>query len=313
MPAYLFTGQGLNDKWRIAREIACYLNCLHPDKEVCGTCSIISANSQANSLALCLNCRWIVNDEHPQALRRLSGAGSKSGKIAVEKARELWQELAKMSQYYRVVVVEEADQEVFHRPSANALLKTIEEPKQSHLIILFAVNASEVLPTIVSRCQVLEIRGGSNKNTGSPTENDPKAHDKILSQTLHNRLGQMFEEFSTGQKGRGASRAKPMIFADKLLDVFDEEGEFEEIIDLLAAWELKRIDLKGSVQPETIAYAQRLISLCEMTKTLKKHFVSKKAVTETFVFAWHKLQAEHGRNSKVEEVGQGVVADWPNR
>lgn len=40
----------------------------------------------------------------------------------------------------------------------SVLLKTIEEPPASGLLILTASNASAVLPTILSRCQVLELR-----------------------------------------------------------------------------------------------------------------------------------------------------------
>lgn len=42
--------------------------------------------------------------------------------------------------------------------SANALLKTIEEPPADTIFILSARSSSAVLPTIVSRCQVVAFR-----------------------------------------------------------------------------------------------------------------------------------------------------------
>jgi len=40
-------------------------------------------------------------------------------------------------------------------PAQNALLKTLEEPPDSTLIILGAINTSQLLPTIVSRCHTI--------------------------------------------------------------------------------------------------------------------------------------------------------------
>lgn len=39
----------------------------------------------------------------------------------------------------------------------NALLKTLEEPPESTLIIVQVLNSDEILPTILSRCKVIEL------------------------------------------------------------------------------------------------------------------------------------------------------------
>src|SRR5262249_46335007 len=107
----------------------------------------------------CQNCRWIIKNEHPQAIISLSAeATSKSGKIPVEKARSIGEELTKTSPYIRVVVIADADQDSFHRPAANALLKTIEEPRTASIFLLFADAVELVLPTVVSRTQVIPFR-----------------------------------------------------------------------------------------------------------------------------------------------------------
>ena len=49
-----------------------------------------------------------------------------------------------------------------NRQSANALLKTLEEPSESTIIILLS-NSKSLLPTIVSRCQVLNFNSFSNR------------------------------------------------------------------------------------------------------------------------------------------------------
>ncbi|MDW8054483.1 MAG: AAA family ATPase [Anaerolineae bacterium] len=57
---------------------------------------------------------------------------------------------------HRVLVIEEAQR--MTEASQNALLKTLEEPPPTALMVLVAPNTDLLLPTIVSRCQVLALR-----------------------------------------------------------------------------------------------------------------------------------------------------------
>lgn len=62
----------------------------------------------------------------------------------------------------QVVVIDEAD--FLSRGASNALLKTLEEPKAAAAkIILLAVDESNLLPTISSRCQVIRFPPVSTK------------------------------------------------------------------------------------------------------------------------------------------------------
>lgn len=54
---------------------------------------------------------------------------------------------------YRICIIEDADQ--LNIQTANAFLKTLEEPPDSTVIILITNNLSRLLPTIVSRCQTV--------------------------------------------------------------------------------------------------------------------------------------------------------------
>ena len=55
----------------------------------------------------------------------------------------------------KIAIIDEAD--LLNEESANALLKTLEEPPPMSLIMLVAANADAILPTIRSRCQVLRF------------------------------------------------------------------------------------------------------------------------------------------------------------
>jgi DNA polymerase-3 subunit delta' len=56
---------------------------------------------------------------------------------------------------YRVVIISDAHR--MNPESANALLKMLEEPPQQTLLVLTAVDASDLLPTVASRCQRLRF------------------------------------------------------------------------------------------------------------------------------------------------------------
>lgn len=59
----------------------------------------------------------------------------------------------------RVWIFDGVEADRFEAPSANAFLKTLEEPPGHAVFILLAANPSAVLPTILSRCQQLVLPG----------------------------------------------------------------------------------------------------------------------------------------------------------
>jgi DNA polymerase-3 subunit delta' len=145
--AYLFTGQPHVGKMTLAVNLAQALNC-EKEERPCGECK---------------TCLRITAGKHPdvQIIGRLSGAdagdGSSKKEISISQVREL-QHSAALQPYegkYRVYIVDGA--EYLNEESANCLLKTLEEPPPNVLFILLAVNENRLLPTIVSRCQRVEL------------------------------------------------------------------------------------------------------------------------------------------------------------
>jgi DNA polymerase-3 subunit delta' len=141
--AYLFTGPRGIGRRTLAIRLAQALNCPNttslgiPCFE-CRICSLIN-RMQHPDLA-------IVQSEH------------EGRTLKVDQIRLLQHELS-LSPYdakYRVAILlrfEEAS------PSAaNALLKTLEEPPPQVVLILSAESGEGLLPTIVSRCEVLRLR-----------------------------------------------------------------------------------------------------------------------------------------------------------
>ncbi len=141
--AFLFCGpQGVGRR-TLALNYARALNCLHPDEtsRPCGTCRI---------------CRQIKEMTHPDlAVVQPEQPGIQ---VKVDQVRELQHKLslAPYDARYRIALLLHFDEA---SPGAmNAMLKTLEEPGPQVVIILTAENPEQLLPTIVSRCEVLQLR-----------------------------------------------------------------------------------------------------------------------------------------------------------
>ena len=77
--------------------------------------------------------------------------------IGISQARQIQHQ---MSLYpyqasYKVVLIDQAEK--MTREASNCLLKTLEEPAGQAILILIATNSQSLLPTIVSRCQLIRF------------------------------------------------------------------------------------------------------------------------------------------------------------
>ncbi len=268
--AYLLTGRGKSDKWLLARQLASFLNCSsRQDQAACYLQQTITPARE-----LCCNCRWIQDNKHPQAFLTLSSEeSSATGKIAVEKARLLSQELGKTSQYNRTIVIPDASEEIFHRPSANALLKTIEEPGPGCLFLLFAAQPEEVLPTIVSRCQVLPVVKSSNQLLW-------------LEELDHKEIA----EVETLSPGKLTSLSEALAWSRKLQEAAQHNIKPQAIIDIVIAKEVEQLASTAAKDPAVARYLKCLVELSEVSKQQIEHFVAAKYVLESLALSWHKLR-----------------------
>jgi len=77
--------------------------------------------------------------------------------LKIAQVRELQHQLAlkPYSAPFKVALINEADKLTL--PAQHALLKTLEEPPEKSIIILTVPNKETLLPTIISRCQIIQI------------------------------------------------------------------------------------------------------------------------------------------------------------
>jgi DNA polymerase-3 subunit delta' len=75
--------------------------------------------------------------------------------ITVDQVRESMGNLALASDNKRVIIINSADD--LNANSANAILKTLEEPPANTMLILVSSNPAKLLPTISSRCRKIKL------------------------------------------------------------------------------------------------------------------------------------------------------------
>lgn len=108
---------------------------------------------QAYACGECGSCQWLKADTHPNYVYISIDDDNKkqNAKIKIEKIRELLPFVQQTVDGWRVILIEPA--EALNTASANALLKTLEEPGERVLIILLADHYLKLPATIRSRLQ----------------------------------------------------------------------------------------------------------------------------------------------------------------
>ena len=152
--AYLFAGPKGTGKTTSARLLAKAVNCLDENKE----------NKPCNKCENCLS----VNEGRFLDLIEIDAASNTS----VDDVRELRDKInfAPSQGKFKIYIIDEVH--MLSTSAFNALLKTLEEPPPHTLFLLLAHDVKQLLPTIVSRCQRVNL----------PT---PATHDAVDYLTNH--------------------------------------------------------------------------------------------------------------------------------
>ena len=155
--AYLFSGEKGSGKRDLAELFAKTILCGNrtegEDTEPCGRC---------------VSCRKAESGNHPDILYVQH---EKPGVISVDEIRTQVVETATVRPYesaYKVYIIEDAD--LMNPQAQNALLKTLEEPAPYVVILLLTENKEALLPTILSRCVVLDLHRGGEEIPEEVTE-----------------------------------------------------------------------------------------------------------------------------------------------
>ncbi|MCL1797583.1 MAG: AAA family ATPase [Eggerthellaceae bacterium] len=192
--AYLFTGPAGSNKTLAAYAFAQAILC---EKKGCSACD---------------SCQRIMRRKHPDV--RYFAPEGVSGYL-VEQVREIVADtaLAPIQARKKVYILDRVDLLTTH--AANAFLKTLEEPPLDVVLILLGRTRESVLPTIVSRCQVVPFRhipareaaGILSQHTGATTQ---QAH--IAIQACGGSITKGIDFLKSSER---------MVFRTQVLEVLD--------------------------------------------------------------------------------------------
>ena len=258
--AYLFRGPDGVGKKRAALTLAAALNCTNPlQHDACGRC---------------VSCRKYGSGNHPDLLLiSPDGAAIKIGQV-----RELKPKLAfaPLEAKTRVIILE--DVHTMRREAANSLLKTLEEPAPGNLLILTADQAGDILPTILSRCQLIPF-GPLDHNDMARVlmrETDiPESQALTLAAVAEGSLGrarllldenilalrqELVQHLLTGQSN--AAKAVPLVLrlSDKCAAL---KENIYELLALLRLWYRDLVLIAAGGVPEVSAANKDLASCLE--------------------------------------------------
>lgn len=194
--------------------------------------------------------------------------------IKVEQIRELLHALtlAPVESRHRIAIVNDAH--LITESGQNAILKTLEEPNPSVVIVLTAPNTDTLLPTIVSRCQLLNLRPAPVR----------AVEEALLARGVASERAALIARLSRGRIG-WALRA---IEDDAMLEARAER--LKDLRDLLTAGRTQRF-----------AYAEKL------ARAEPSHVVQ---TLEDWLLLWRDVARATGREASPEALVNADQRDW---
>ena len=221
-------------------------------------CSTLSAsdNLPPRPCGSCRACRLMQAEAHPdfrlvQPLDKNGEVDRTNGTLRAEQVADIIREtvLSPLEGQYKIFVIQDAH--TANDSFANKLLKTLEEPPEHVILCLTAADRARLLPTIVSRCQILELRPLATSTIEEALitkwQVEPQeAH--LLARLAAGRLGWAVQRVqdSQGLQWReealqtlsdllSANRAKRLEFAEKLSAKRDDQQLFT-LLELWSSW-----------------------------------------------------------------------------
>jgi DNA polymerase III delta prime subunit len=270
--SYIFSGENCSsEKYLIAKELNKILNC-----EKSPPCN------------LCQNCKWLTEDKHPKTPLLINLEKGKN--IKIEDIKKLQDTLSQSSSFFRIIIIDPADYEYLNKHSANALLKSIEEPHPRTLYLLFASSSKNVLGTLKSRSQCLQIFPELSLNLHAckhelnlPEISSASVNENTNEKNLHSIFKKYYDDNSLNTK------TKNLLFSEEIKKFKREDVlEFCEELENKFQKELEeRVLLNTSKQTgQETSHLKNLkdgISLIEKLETAKQElngYINSQAVIQ---------------------------------
>jgi DNA polymerase-3 subunit delta' len=197
--AYLITGPKQVGRFTLAKQLAMAANCESTNEAPCGNCS------QCDRVERGLHADVRMIDRHTP-IRGVGGGEASTpekdasrARLSIEHIRDLQRDghVSPFEGKRHVFIIEDAETLKFNdgitTPTANALLKTLEEPTETSMLILVAPDCGAVPETVASRCQWIQLR---------PVPIDQIQDGLVSKYSASPEDAEMYARLSNGRPGR---------------------------------------------------------------------------------------------------------------
>ncbi len=192
--AYIINGEKSTGKSMLAETFAMSVMCEGEDEKPCMKCK---------------SCTKITNKCNPDFIKLIRDTEKKADIIRIDEIRS--QIIDSMydrpyNGHHKVYIIEDADK--MNVQAQNAILKTLEEPPKYAVLLLTTTNVERLLPTIISRCIILNMR---------------PVKDNIIKQFLREKGGVSEDSIDiiTAIAGGNVGRAKLLLDDDEFINFQD--------------------------------------------------------------------------------------------
>lgn len=260
--AYIINGEKGSGKKLLAGLFAQTLQCEKKGTEPCMQCQ---------------SCRQAMTMNQPDIIRVTH---EKPATISVEDIRGKLNgdiQIKPYSSPYKIYIVDEAEK--LSPQAQNALLKTIEEPPAYAVILLLTTNTGMLLPTILSRCVVLDLKPVA-----------PTLIRKYLMETLEipDYQADVCTAFAQGNVGKARRLALSENFTEmmehalhvvkylsemEVSDLIEDlkkigtyKMEIQDYLDLLVVWYRDVLLFKATQDADSLIFAEELNAIREKAK-----------------------------------------------
>ena len=255
--AYIINGEKSSGKEFIAKVFAMALQCETGGTEPCQECH---------------SCKQALTANQPDIIRVIH---EKPNTISVDDIRvQINNDVAikPYSSHYKVYILNEAEKMT---PQAqNALLKTLEEPPEYAVILLLTANVNSLLPTILSRCVVLNMKPVSDTQV-----------KKYLMEQLHipDYKAEVCVAFARGNVGKAKSLATSEDFENvknealsllkyikdmelheiiaAIKKITEYKLEINDYLDIMAIWYRDILLFKATKDANHLVFREELTAL----------------------------------------------------
>lgn len=288
--AYLFYGPEGVGKDAMAIEFAKALNCERNKAEACDECKTCKAISEFSHPNVKLIFKLPVGknetkDDSPldkldeseikiiQEQVKLKSQNPyhkitipRANNIKINSIREIKMEVSRsmLIPGWRVIIVSEAD--TMTEQAANAFLKTLEEPALKTVIILTTANKDKLLPTIISRCQLVKFSYLSDDEIAKALVERyelNEARARLIARLANGSFGKAIELLDVAVKDKRIKSidflatiasgrvVKLLIEIEKIVTDY-ERSEIENFLRIILTWFRDALMLKVGMEDKII-------------------------------------------------------------